>query len=254
MESDKPKNLLGVVWLWVKDLVEVGVTLGVVLIVLRVVFGSHTLVPLVVVTSGSMLHPSESWRSWLTEEQFSYNDVISFPFQNGFARGDMIVTISPTKYLFYPDTRVGDVVVYKRDTAGLHSSFSKEPIIHRVVGIVFVEDWKISEIKGTTACLTKPGIAEHMDYIRSCQTGDGKCHYPEYPINGTFKYLITKGDNNEAPDQCGTAGSIALPVNDRQLIARGLLRLPYIGYIKLAFNAILMILFTILKIIQALII
>ena len=86
-----------------------------------------TKLPVVAVVSGSMEHsqPFDDW--WLiqqniyqgfdiTKEQFK-----TFPFQNGFNIGDIIILVGTT-----PDkVKVGDVIVYQ--------SAKPYPIIHRVI-------------------------------------------------------------------------------------------------------------------------
>ncbi|HIE34048.1 MAG TPA: hypothetical protein EYP86_02780 [Candidatus Altiarchaeales archaeon] len=165
--------------------------------------------------------------------------ISKFPMQNGFAMGDMIITVTPdgkgTIIPLFPDTQLGDVIIYNRDK--LHPG--KEPIIHRVIGIVHVKDWKIESIEGTLACLTEQDFEnKFIPYIGSCIQGNS-CPYADYPNSGTFRFYLTKGDNNPMPDQCGYDGGIALPVNEKQLTARGWIRLPYIGWLKLILNSIL---------------
>ncbi len=238
MSADSFKNAL---WLWIKDFIEVGVTVAIILVVLRLALGSHTIVPLVVVTSGSMLHEDRGWFYWLTEHNLSGVD--SFPFSSGFARGDMIVTISPYAYSVFPETRLGDVVIYQRDYAKSHESGSTEPIIHRIVGIINIRSDRVSGVEGTIDCYNAEDFGRYIEYVRNCRTHQGECFYPQVPQSEDYRFYITKGDNNLGTDQCGFGGGIALPVNEAQLTARGWIRLPYIGWIKLIFNAILKVLF-----------
>ncbi|MFH0860586.1 MAG: hypothetical protein V1921_05250 [Candidatus Altiarchaeota archaeon] len=230
------------VMLWVKDTFEVLVTISVIIVVLRLGFGSQTLVPLVVVTSGSMLHLDEGWSIWLAGHGIGNDTLESFRFQKGFARGDMIFTVSPGKYGVFPETRLGDVVIYKRDLDHLNMFASTEPIIHRVVGVVSIEDYSVGNVSGTLDCISPDDVGDYVGMVRDCQSG-GDCAYPDYPEGGDFNFYITKGDNNPGTDQCGFRGGISYPVNDRQLTARGWIRLPYIGWIKIIFNLLLKILF-----------
>jgi len=224
---------------WVKDLLEVAVTLAVIIIVSKLLFGAKMLVPLVAVTSNSMLHTSDEWRGWLTAGGVPESQINSFPLQGGFSQGDMVLTITPngegTILPIFPDTQVGDVIIYNRDR--LHRG--NEPIIHRVVGIVYVTDWKVIKTEGVLDCLDEEDFDDR--YIRSiqeCRQG-GRCPYNEIPADGNFRFYITKGDNNHGSDQCGPGNGIALPVPDSQLTARGWIRIPYLGWLKLGLNAIL---------------
>jgi len=224
---------------WLKDLLEVAITLAVILIVSKLLFGAKMLVPLVAVTSNSMLHTSEGWRGWLTARGIPESQINTFPLQGGFSQGDMILTVTPngegTILPIFSETQLGDVVIYNRDN--LHRG--NEPIIHRVVGIVHVTDWKVSGTEGALDCL-KPEEFDN-NYIRpiiECQQGE-RCPYNEIPASGNFIFYITKGDNNHGSDQCGPGNGIALPVPESQLTARGWLRIPYIGWLKLGLNAIL---------------
>jgi len=226
-----------------KDIFEVAGTVLVLIIVLRLMFGSLTLVPLVVVTSGSMLHIGGDWHSWLAVNLGNETLVDSFPFKNGFARGDMIFTVSPVKYHLFPDTQLGDVVIYDRDLAPQHAYHSNEPIIHRIVGIVWVENESVTRFEGSLGCLSVDDMPRYITLVENCRSMQKPCVYPSYPKEGSYRFFITKGDNNPSPDQCGMNGGIAYPVNEKQLKARGWVRLPYIGWVKLIFNFILELVF-----------
>ncbi len=222
----------------VRDLIEVGITLAVIIILSKVLLGAHMLVPLVAVTSQSMLHTSDEWHSWLISHNISEEDIQRFPFRGGFARGDMIITITPnnkgTIHPLFSDTKIGDVVIYKRDK--LHKG-NEPPIIHRVVGIVWVKDWKVNSTEGTLACLTEEDFENiYIHYVKNCVQGFN-CPYTDFPEIGDFRFYITKGDNNPNADQCSSSryyeGDIALPVTDAQLTARGWIVIPYLGLLKL---------------------
>ena len=237
---------------WVRDLVEVVVIIGLIIIFSRLFLGAHILLPLVVVTSCSMYHQgslwngagchpysSVNWDSWLISHNISKEKISGFPFQNGFSMGDMVLTITPDGkgviLPIFPETRLGDVVIYNRDR--LHKG--NEPIIHRVVGIVRIRNWEINNSEGTLDCLTYDDFNRiYIPYIKKCITGE-YCPYRDFPKSGDFNFYITKGDNNMYSDQCGANRGIALPVTDRQLIARGFIRIPYIGWLKIALNKII---------------
>ncbi len=223
----------------VRDVAEVAVTLAIILIVSKLIFGAGMLVPLVAVTSNSMLHLNNGWGTWLNARGIPGEHINSFPLRSGFSQGDMILTVTPdgkgTILPIFSDTHLGDVVIYNRDL--LHRG--SEPIIHRVVGVVNVTDYRVSGVEGTLDCLTEEEFNHrYIKFIQSCQQG-GDCPYNKFPNTGDFRFYITKGDNNYGTDQCGPGNGIALPVPDSQLIARGWLRIPYLGWLKLGLNSIL---------------
>lgn len=228
-------------------LMDVGEVAGVLLVIMvtsKFFLGPNMLVPLVAVTSGSMFHSDGGdWRSWMINHGISESDISNFPMQNGFATGDMILTITPdgkgTLFQIFPDTKLGDVVIYTRDK--LHSG--NEPIIHRVVGIIEVRNFGVYNITGTLDCIKGEDFeGTYIPYIRNCIEKTGFCPYSAFPETGNFRFYITKGDNyltNRVTDQCGMGGGISLPITEKQLTARGWIRLPYIGYLKLLLNQII---------------
>ncbi len=232
---------------WVRDLAEVVAVLAVIIIISKILLGSNLILPLVAVTSCSMYHGGSLWNgvdcqshgvwdTWLINKNITID---GFPFWNGFSKGDMIITVTPdgggTILPLFPDTSLGDVVIYNRDK--MHSG--NEPIIHRVVGIVKVRDWEIKGVEGTLSCLSVEDFNDtYIPYVKDCVSG-GRCPYRDYPKSGDFEFYITKGDNNPYPDQCGANGGIALPVTDEQLVARGWIRIPYLGWLKIALNKII---------------
>jgi hypothetical protein len=217
---------------WVKDFSDVGLTVAVIIVILRVLLGANMLVPMVVVTSSSMMHMQgdNSWRTWMTARGLPEDTINSFPLQNGFNRGDMIIVKNP-------EAGLGDVVIYERDLDH-QKLFGGDPIIHRVVGVIHVVDWNPRETEGTLDCITPKMMAENLYILKTCQSG-GSCSYPMYPESGTFKLFVTKGDNNEGSDQCSKRLRLGYLVNEAQITGRGFIRIPYIGYVKLLMNAIL---------------
>jgi len=258
---------------WVKDIAEVLITLAVILIVLRLLLGAHMPVPLVAVVSCSMLHEDDAigsvsyglaqvtypilldspcsygsrvhknwvnWKDWIKQRisgREIEKEIEKFPLKSGFSVGDMILVITPdgkgTILPFFSETKIGDVIIFNRDK----KTKGNEPIIHRVVGIVRVKNWEIQEIKGTLDCKTKQNFEEEfIPYVKNCQKGTERCLYGDFPKESEFEFYITKGDNNEGTDQCKAN---MLPVTDAQVTARGWIRIPYIGWLKLLLNRIL---------------
>lgn len=216
---------------WARDFIDVAVTLAVILVILRVALGSKMLVPLVVVTSGSMVHHEgdNSWIAWLNDRGVVNDTIGEMPFGGGFNQGDMIVTMRP-------EVKLGDVIIYERDF--LWGSPALEPIIHRVVGVVHVNGSRVVGVEGTLDCLDVAGFDAYIRYVEDCRSGR-TCYYPRVPESGSYSFYLTKGDANTASDQCSTPVRISLPVNEAQIPARGWLRLPYVGWIKLFLNYLL---------------
>lgn len=230
---------------WVRDLGEVIISLLIIIIVSRLIFGAQMLVPLVAVTSQSMLHHSgqDSWRTWLMNEGIPSEKIETFPLKSGFDRGDMILVKTPDGKgeilgvefpTLFSTTKLGDVVIYNRDKEHGRG----EPIIHRVVGIVRVKNFTVTGTEGTLECLTEEDFEKkYIPWVVNCLNGK-KCPYWQFPQEGDLNFYLTKGDNNPQVDQCGS-GAIAYPVNEEQLSARGWIRIPYVGWLKLILNEVL---------------
>lgn len=253
---------------WWRDVLEVIVTLAVIIIVLQLLFGAHMTVPLVAVVSCSMLHQddvigsvsqvmsqilwpvlldgpcnydaSSGWREWITSRSPG-TDIDSFPLKSGFSVGDMILVNTPdgkgTIIPLFSAPKVGDVVIYKLDKYAV----ANEPIIHRVVGIVKVSSGNVSGVEGTLDCFRAEDFSsKYIPYVNACQEGSQNCQYRDYPSGANYSFYITKGDNNQVSDQCrgGYYRSI-LPVTDAQVVARGFLRIPYVGWFKIVLGRFL---------------
>lgn len=175
----------------------------------------------------------EGWKLRVYRKRMPEQDIGKFPLKSGFSVGDMILVITPdgggTILPFFSETGVGDVIIFSRDR-----NTGNEPIIHRVVGIVKVRDWGIHKVEGTLDCKTEQDFTDkYIRYVKDCQEGAVGCRYRDFPKGSEFEFYITKGDNNEGTDQCSTS---ILPVTDAQVTARGWLRIPYVGWLKLMLN------------------
>lgn len=248
---------------WGRDIAEVLITLAVILIVLRLLLGVHMPVPLVAVVSCSMLHEddvlgsisyvlaqftypilledpcsygsSRYWRDWI-KQKIPGQEIEKFPLKSGFSVGDMILVITPdgggTILPLFSKTKVGDVVIFNRD----NTARGNEPIIHRVVGIVKVKNWKVDSIDGTLDCLSREKFEKtYILTVTDCQQG-AECRYRDFPKGGEFEFYVTKGDNNPGTDQCSSG---ILPINNAQVTARGWIRIPYVGWLKLVLNRVI---------------
>lgn len=144
--------------------------------------------PLVVVVSSSMEHKvndqyvgfDEWWESnkeWYVKRSFTQLEMQSYPFNNGFNKGDIMVLYGEKP----KDIKTGNVIVYKTDSSG-------NPIIHRV--------------------------------------------FDKWAESGTY-YFKTKGDNNKG----------LLPFENRipenQIQGTAILRIPYLGWIKILFTKLI---------------
>jgi len=196
--------------------------------------------PVVVVVSTSMLHDDTQWKTWFEENKLNYTN---FPFIDGFDKGDIIIT-KQTKNI-----SVGDVVVYDRDFE--HYRSEPTPIIHRVVGIISVKEWKFENYTGTLDCIDKSQIEDAIRDVKMCQEDanynsnvfeiKGICQYKNFPKEGNFKFYITKGDNNPVSDQCGLMGNTLTSMRlipETQVITNAWILIPKVGYIKIWLNDI----------------
>jgi signal peptidase I len=247
--------------LW-RDVLEVLLSLAVILVVLRLLLGANMPVPLVAVVSCSMLHEDDvigsvsygfaratgplfaegicvydagkTWKEWI-KQRVPDADIEGFPLKSGFSVGDMILVTTPdgngTIFPFFSRTRVGDVVIFNRD----EKSRGGEPIIHRVIGIVKVQKGQVAGVEGTLDCFTEHEFeSRFIPYVTSCRQG-GPCPYKTVPSGDDYEFYLTKGDNNRGSDQCNGI----LPIPSSQVIARGWIRIPYIGWLKLFLNRIM---------------
>lgn len=247
--------------LW-RDILEVLLTLVVILGALQLLLGAHMPVPIVAVVSCSMIHQDDvigsvsyrfaesvwpmllegrckydlgnDWRKWFADK-IPEADVESFPLKSGFSVGDMVLVVSPdgggTVLPLFQPAKVGDVIIYVRDRRVSGS----EPIIHRIVGIVEVREGRVYDVSGTLDCYTQKDFeSKFIPYVSNCQKGSPTCMYRSYPQGESYRLYLTKGDNNRGSDQCGGI----LPVTDSQILARGWIRIPYLGWMKLILNRV----------------
>lgn len=177
---------------------------AVICVVALVVF---TIFPVVNVVSGSMYHGnSDDWRTWLIDHNISEEQISGFPFQEGFERGDIFITVRSS-------VKLGDVVIYERNIA---SASQQYPIIHRIVGVVTIENGVV-EVEGTLDCLNKEDV---LNYVKTNIENSNKNKITVY---------ITKGDNpvtNKVSDQCG---GISFPVTEDKVISKASIKIPKIG-------------------------
>jgi hypothetical protein len=194
-----------------REIATIAAPIILLLIILKITLGSSFLFPGVAVISGSMVHEpgDDSWRAWLNAHGVTDEQISTFPLQDGFERGDMIITMRPT-------VKLGDVVIYERDSA--HNPKNREPIIHRIIGIASIENNSV-KVEGTLDCLSNDWV---LNYAVKNKIK------PENSDN--VKIYITKGDHNPVSDQCG---NIAFPLTESQLLAKTFIMLPKVGYVTI---------------------
>jgi len=201
------------VWSWIANIVIAFLIIRFIFYpVLGVVLG--TSYPIVAVVSESMEHGlhrgvlcGQSFRDWkdsfrnywevcggwyesksITSEQFR-----SFPFRDGFDKGDVIILWRATN----ENVEVGDILVFQGNRP--------QPIIHRVV-----HSWQ-EEAAGVEELGEKEGAEEERKSNR---------------------YYQTKGDHNSNSIE-GEFGETR--ISEERIIGKGVVRIPYLGWIKILF-------------------
>jgi len=191
-----------------------------------------TSTPLVVVESESMVH-SGNWEQW----HFNQNlNPTKYGFTGGMNVGDIILVKGDDT----DDIVIGDVVVYtKYEPWGTGTRLGGEPIIHRVVGIVEIENKQLhtyGAVEYTNGNIVTPcsdNSAFSLPEIGSIYTTESiQNAYPDMDLEN-FRMFITKGDNNVIEDQCKTSEMIAFPLHEDLIIGKAKFDIPYLGYVKL---------------------
>lgn len=197
------------VLLTIRDVLAAVAIVGILLAALWAYTGQFPNTPMVVVTSGSMMHADAPYGKIGTIDP---GDLILVKKISG--RDDVITRGARnnpmTHHRTYGD--YGDVIIY-------YPMGNKErtPIIHRAICWV--------EYKGGKYTVKEYGI-ENASTISISEL-----HLFDYePTNSGF---ITKGDNNELPDQYSSGGICAQPVKPEWIIGKARGELPWFGMIKL---------------------
>jgi len=188
--------------------------------------------PLVVVESESMVH-SEGWTTWHTINGL---DADKFGWGGGINVGDIVLVKGDDT----DDIEIGDVIVYtKYEPFGDGTRLGGEPIIHRIVGIVEIENGQLftygavdySNGQIVTACSSNSAYSlQEIGAIYSTESIQNA--YPDMDLEN-FKLFITKGDNNVIEDQCKTSEMISFPIHEDLIVGRAKATIPYLGYVKL---------------------
>ncbi|KAA0001940.1 MAG: S26 family signal peptidase [Thermoplasmata archaeon] len=195
-------------------LISVGIV-GIILAALWGYTGQFPQSPMVVVTSGSMMHDGEPY------PEASYGKIGTID------PGDLVLVkkindrtdVIPRGALGNPDTKhrtyreYGDVIIY-------YPMGNKErvPIIHRAICWV--------EVNGDGTYTVEAYGIERAESITI-----EELHLNGYkPQNSGF---ITKGDNNEYPDQIPSGGICEQPVKVDWIVGKARGEIPWFGLIKL---------------------
>lgn len=198
------KSILATFLYFVISILLSTIVIQVLFFVMQILLGSS--MPFVIFTSGSMTHSNDIWRIWLEDHSVPKSETSRFPFQNGINRGDIVLVTSQDSI------KLGDVILYNRDK--LYRG--DQPILHRVVGIVYIGEWKINKVDGTLDCLTEEDFyRRYIPYVKNCQQ-EAQCPYRNFPEDEKFEFYITKGDNNLKSDQCVGL----LPVTNAQITGK----------------------------------
>lgn len=190
-------------------LISVGIV-GIILAALWGYTGQFPHSPMVVVTSGSMMHDNAPFGRIGTIDP---GDLVLVKKIRG---KDDVITRGPsdnptTKHRTYGD--YGDVIIYYP-----MGNKDRVPIIHRAIC------WVEKNPNGTYT------VEEYGIYNAPSITIP-ELHLSNYkPKNSGF---ITKGDNNEYPDQIPNGGICEQPVKPEWIIGKARGELPWFGLIKL---------------------
>ena len=198
------------VLLTIRDIVAAVAIVGIILAALWAYTGQFPSTPMVVVTSGSMMHDDASYGRISTIDP---GDLVVVKKIGG---QDDVTTRGPignptTKTRTYSD--YGDVIIY-------YPMGNKErtPIIHRAICWVQANN-------DSTYTVEEYGI------IRESSVNIPQLHLSNYyPTNSGF---ITKGDHNELPDQYPNGGISKEPIKPEWILGKARGELPWFGMIKL---------------------
>ncbi|MEA2054196.1 MAG: S26 family signal peptidase [Candidatus Thermoplasmatota archaeon] len=195
--------------LTIRDVLAAVAIVGIIITALWAYTGQFPDTPMVVVTSGSMMHDNAPYGKIGTIDPGDLVLVKKISSRDGITvRGES--SNPATGHRTYSD--YGDVIIYypmgNRD---------RTPIIHRAICWV--------EYKGGKYTVREYGIED------ASVISIPELHISGYkPMNSGF---ITKGDNNELPDQYPSGGICAQPVKPEWIIGKARGELPWFGMIKL---------------------
>ncbi len=192
-----------------RDVLAAVAIVGILLAALWAYTGQFPDTPMVVVTSGSMMHADASYGKVGTIDPGDLVLVKKISDQYDIkTRGER--SNPATSHRTYGD--YGDVIIYYP-----MGNKDRTPIIHRAVCWV--------EYNAGRYTIKEYGIENALSVSLP------ELHIFDYkPSNSGF---ITKGDNNELPDQYPSGGICAQPVNPEWIIGKARGELPWFGMIKL---------------------
>jgi len=198
------------VLLTIRDIVAAVAIVGIILAALWAYTGQFPSTPMVVVTSGSMMHDDAPYGRVgsidpgdlvLVKKIGDRDDVTT--------RGP--IGNPPTDTRTYSD--YGDVIIYYP-----MGNKDRTPIIHRAIC------WVQANNDSTYT-------VEEYNIIRESSVNIPQLHLSNYyPTNSGF---ITKGDHNELPDQYPNGGISKEPIKPEWVLGKARGELPWFGMIKL---------------------
>ena len=196
--------------LFIRDILISVAIVGLILAALWGYTGQFPHSPMVVVTSGSMMHDDAPFGRIGTIDP---GDLVLV--KKVYGRGDVVTRGArdnpTTKHRTYGD--YGDVIIYYP-----MGNTDRVPIIHRAIC------WVEKNDDGTYT------VKEYGIYNASSIT-ISELHLSNYkPENSGF---ITKGDHNEYPDQIPNGGICAQPVKVDWIVGKARGEIPWFGLIKL---------------------
>ncbi|MEK6985621.1 MAG: S26 family signal peptidase [Candidatus Thermoplasmatota archaeon] len=190
--------------------------------------------PVVVVTSGSMMHCGNDDANGVGPSLGKDCDATSFGrigtidpgdlvFVRAVGERDDVTTLAAAERSSYG--LEGDVVVYRPNDSDL------TPIIHRALfwlqvntdGTYTIPELDLADLRDSD--LGHPAIVR----LTRCELRPAGPHGPLTPADSGF---ITKGDNNPYADQC-PAGQLSGPVQVDWVLGKARGELPWIGHVKL---------------------
>ncbi|MFB6075635.1 MAG: signal peptidase I [Candidatus Aenigmatarchaeota archaeon] len=130
-----------------------------------------------------------------------------------------VVTVSSKSMV--PTLKVGDIaVIYGREEYQLEDiivfdGWEKEPIIHRIVGVVERKDKETIVEKDKRLDLSEKELKNYGEDF--------------FSKNNISKFYITKGDGNRRCDQCYGYS----PVLEPKIHGKSVVVIPYLGWVKL---------------------
>ncbi len=205
--------------------------------VLSLLFGST--LPVVAVVSSSMDHGAvdgticgkradsvhgfdEYWNQcggWYEARGITKAEFSEYPFRRGFDKGDIMVLVGPSR----SEIKQGDILVFEAQ--------QQYPIIHRLVNVTTVDGEIIRSTKGDH------NADQISEYMVASALGASRCHTKGMPAPCPIGEPVTRI----------TPGAVRVIdetyITDDQVIGKAVLRVPWLGWVKIWFTDLLSLIF-----------